>query len=419
MNQLPKFERKEKDTILDRLKEEPHHMMMYWGPRQSGKTTLIKQVLAAYPGESLYINVDEFNEEIEGKQFPQIEKVRPEGRRAAWMLYCWDHMRRRARKSQKTVVFVIDEVQKIDDWSRRVKGMWDRDRMDSNAIHIILLGSSPHLLQKGLSESLHGRYYQIKSYHWCYAEMSQAFGFSLDEFIYYGGYPGAAKLIHKNKEWRQYVRTSIINNNIHGDVLGLLDIEHPKILKKLYEIGSKYSAQIFEFQKISAATQGGRQPLLEEYLDILERVYMLTGLFSWANSMHRRSGSPKFQVLNNALMSCTHGYTLEEAKADQEYWGRLVESAVGAHILNSYDDPSAQLYYWRQNGHEVDFVVERGPKLVAIEVKSGRKVKAHEGMHEFQRRFQPTKTLVVGTGGIPLEEFFSISAEKWCESEKP
>ena len=418
MKQLPSFERSYKQEILHWLEKEPDLIIMLWGPRQSGKTTLILQVLTSYPGASQYINVDDYRERQAFTDFPYLQQLEAPLRIAEWMMSHWDRARMKAKETGKPFVLVIDEVQKIDDWSRRIKGMWDRDRRELSRVHVVLLGSSPHLLQKGLSESLCGRFYEITSPHWNYSEMSQAFGFSLNQFIYYGGYPGAAKHIQQHQQWKQFVERSIINTNLGRDVLGLMDIENPELMKRLYYLGSRSSGQILNYQKITAQGQGGSQALLSRYLSALKEVHMLAGLSCYAQSHHRRSGAPKFQVLNTALMSAAYDGTFEQAQKDHEYWGRLVESAVGAHIFNTANMLHRNVYYWRYDNLEVDFVVELASKLVAIEVKSGKKTGKLQGLKKFQERFPQAHSLLIGTGGISLEEFFSKPAEYWLTGQQ-
>lgn len=388
---------------------------MLWGPRQSGKTTLILQTLATYPGASQYINVDDFDKHAK-PEFPELSDIEPEHRLSQWMRLHWLKARQKSEESGEPFVLVIDEVQKIDNWSQRVKGLWDRDRMEFHRVHVVLLGSSPHLLQKGLSESLSGRFYEITSPHWSYSEMSEAFGFTLEDFIYYGGYPGAVKYIQKPQQWKQFIERSIISTNLGRDILGLMDIKEPELMKRLYHLGSRASGKILAYEKITASRQGGSKALLSDYLHALKEVHMLAGLSCYAQSHHRRGGPPKFQVLNTALMSAAHDYTIEQAQKDPLYWGRLVESAVGAHIFNTANLFHRNVYYWRYDNLEVDFVVELASKLVAIEVKSGRKAGKLQGIKHFKQRFPKAETLIVGTGGICLEEFLSKPAEHWLTS---
>jgi predicted AAA+ superfamily ATPase len=116
-------------------------------------------------------------------------------------------------------------------------------------------------------------------------------------------------------------------------------------------------------------------------------------------------------VLNTALMTAQSGLTAVEARVDREFWGRLVESAVGAHLANAAAAGSIELFYWRDRNREVDFVVRSGRRVAAIEVKSGRSRHAQPGIATFAEAFRPTRKLLVGGDGISLEMFLSRPAD--------
>ena len=97
------------------------------------------------------------------------------------------------------IVLVIDEIQKIGNWSEAVKKEWDDDTFYARNIKVLLLGSSRVTLERGLSESLAGRFEEIRMCHWSYTEMKECFGLSLDKYLFYGGYPGAASLSNGKK----------------------------------------------------------------------------------------------------------------------------------------------------------------------------------------------------------------------------
>ncbi|PYP65783.1 MAG: AAA family ATPase, partial [Gemmatimonadetes bacterium] len=140
----------------------------------------------------------------------------------------------------------------------------------------------------------------------------------------------------------------------------------------------------------------------------------LTGLAKYSGRIVRQRGSsPKLQVLNTALMSAQSGRSLEEARAEPEFWGRIVESAVGAHLANAAAAGECELFYWRERNHEVDFVVRVGRTLTAIEVKSGRTRDALPGLTAFAEAFKPARQLLVGADGIPVEEFLLAPVARW------
>ena len=320
-------------------------------------------------------------------------------------------------RSERGFVLAVDEVQKIPDWSEAVKGLWDADRRHGRRLHVILLGSAPLLMQRGMTESLAGRYETIRLAHWSFAEMSAAFDFDLASYVYFGGYPGAAPLVGEEGRWRAYVVDAIIEPNIERDILAIQRVDKPVLLKRLFEVGAEYSGQILSFTKMLGQLQdAGNTTTLPRYLDLLANAGLIAGLPNFAGSPHRRRASiPKLNVLNTALMSALSGYTFEEAKADRSFWGRLVESAVGAHLFNS-GVPELRLHYWRHRSREVDFVLSRGPRLAAVEVKSGARRTRLSGLEGFGEQFGGAATILAGEGGVPLAEFLSVPAREWLDS---
>jgi predicted AAA+ superfamily ATPase len=269
-------------------------------------------------------------------------------------------------------------------------------------------------MQKGLSESLAGRYEVITATHWSYTEMQLAFDFSLEEYIYFGGYPGSAEYIKDESRWRNYLRESLIKPNIEKDILDMVRIREPHLLKQLFELGCHYSGQELALNKMSNSL-GGHVLTLADYLTLLKQVKLLAGLSKYAaQEVRKRNSVPKLQVFNTGLMSATNSYSFAEAKADRSYWGRLVESCVGAHLLNTSKEET-NIYYWREGAHEVDFVITNGAKLAAIEVKSAPDPIYAKGLDEFCKLHPDAKKILVGVGGVSLAEFLSEPAEHWLD----
>lgn len=415
------YERTQSATLRGRLNEHPTFMIVVAGPRQVGKSTMVRRVLNGYP--STFVAVDqplsEFDPFAEGSATSTTSLAIPgEAPTAEWLIQHWMQARAKAKALPEGQCFAlaIDEVQKIPRWSEVVKGLWDADRASSLNLHVILLGSSPWLMQKGLSESLAGRYELIPMNHWSYSETQEAFDFSLDEYLYFGGYPGSARLINDEPRWRSYVRGALIHPNIEKDILQMTRVDKPALLKTLFELGCNYSGQIISYTKLMGQLQdAGNTVTLAHYLNLLSQAGLLSGLSKYAGEQHRqRSSSPKLNALNTALISALSGYSFAEARADRSHWGRLVESAVGAHLCNTATD-NCQVQYWRESPDEVDFVLNDGHRLLAIEVKSGRTYATPKGLGIFVGKYQKARQLIVGEGGIPLAEFLSHPAKRWLE----
>ena len=412
------FRRDQVNTLMRRLAEAPQQIIALFGPRQTGKTTIVRQALRQIDLRSRYVSVDEpdsFEHRLYSdtvtSTFP-LEQVRD----TAWLVRNWEEARLEAERFGRVFVLAIDEIQKIPQWSDTVKGLWDADRARNCPLHVVILGSAPLLMQSGLNESLAGRFEPIGVSHWSLSEMTDGFNFDLERYLYFGGYPESARFARNLDRWRNYILGALIEPNIERDILAMTRVDKPALLKRLFELGTAYSGQILSYTKMLGQLQdAGNTTTLARYLDLLSNAGLLTGLPKYSNRPHRRrASSPKLFALNTALMTADSGYSFNEAQADRSFWGRIVESAVGAHLFNTASRDT-RLYYWRDGSHEVDFVLQRGPRIIAIEVKSGTKPLTLRGMGVFKQRFRPYRSLLVGEGGIGLNEFLSVPANYWFE----
>ncbi|MEK6795933.1 MAG: AAA family ATPase [Spirochaetota bacterium] len=382
-------------AVSERLSEPRRYIQILFGPRQTGKTTLVQQVLERIAMPSLYVSADSAGAESN-----------------AWIDQQWETARIRLRTEGrgKGFILVIDEVQKVHDWSTAIKRQWDRDTKDDLGIRVLLLGSSPLLIQHGLRETLAGRFEMMRLTHWSYPEMKKAFGCTVEQFMYFGGYPGAAAFMGDEDRFRHYVKDSLIETSITRDVLMMTRIDKPALLKRLFELGCLYSGQIMSYTKmLGQLADAGNTTTLSHYLDLLAGAGMISGMQKFSmKAVYARSSSPKFMVLNTALMTVQMGSSFKEAQADPDRWGRICESAVGAHLLNASADGTIRVCYWREGDHEVDFVLSKGKSIIAIEVKSGRSRGIPIGIGPFRKRYASAKVLQIGTGGISFDEFLSL-----------
>ena len=418
------FSRDQVATLVDRLEEEPRFLILVAGPRQSGKTTLVKQALAQIDLPREYIALDSFESstgdmELSTDGLGAREVAMSSGstvRDSRWLVRVWHQARQRALSSRSKLVLVLDEIQMIPNWSATVKGLWDEDRANNLPMHVVLLGSAPLVMQRGLTESLLGRFETIRTTHWSFKEMSTAFDFDLDEYLYFGGYPGAATLIGEPERWRSYIFGSVLEPNIERDILAMERVDKPVLLKRLVELGAEFSGQVLSYTKmLGQLDDAGNTTTLARYLDLLEKSSVLAGLHKYEGVTRRlRASSPKLNILNTALMTAGSSYGFQDARADRTYWGRLVETAVGAHLMNT-STPPTRLHYWRDGVDEVDFVLARGSRRLLIEVKSGSGRHTLRGVRKFEQRFGTTPHLLVGSDGVSLEEFLSHSTQEWLD----
>jgi predicted AAA+ superfamily ATPase len=384
-------------VLANRLGEPRRFMQVVAGPRQVGKSTLVQQIIADLDVPVRYASADE-----------------PTLRGGDWISQQWEAARLEAH-GKPGAVLVLDEIHKIPAWSETVKRLWDEDTRKKRPLKVVLLGSAPLLITHGLTESLAGRFETLRLPHWSFTEMRAAFGWTIEQYLYFGGYPGAAPLIGDPVRWARYIADSLIETSIARDVLLLTRVDKPVLLRRLFELACRYSGQVLSYTKMIGQLQdAGNTTTLAHYLDLLAGAGMVCGLPKYAGDAARsRGSSPKLQVLNTALMSVTSAVSPEEARADREYRGRLIESAVGAHLANAAAVGQCELYYWKDRGEEVDFIAKARSRLTAIEVKSGRAPQAHQGTAAFAAAFKVKHTLLVGGDGISVEQFLSRPVPEW------
>ena len=387
------FRRDQFEVLRKRMKEPKTFIQIICGPRQVGKTTLVLQLLEDLDIPSHYANADEHPLSFD-----------------AWIDQQWSVARLKARsEGVSDIILALDEVQNVPQWSTAVKKNWDSDQRNDIHVKLIISGSSRLLLEQGLNESLVGRFEKTVLMHWSFKEVATAFGASAEEFIWFGGYPGAYKLIHDEQRWKEYIRSSFVEPTISKDVLQLTHIRKPALLRMLFEFVCHYSGQIFSYNKmLGQLLDAGNTTTLKHYLELLDSAGIVLGIEKYSSSLNKsKSSSPKLQVYNTALMSSMNSHSLDEIQLQPAVWGRFIESAVGAHLANSCAASDMNLYYWRHRNREVDFVITSGNHIMAIEVKTAR-VRNAIGMKAFKEKFPKSQLLLIGDAGMPWPEFLEM-----------
>ena len=391
------YKRVEYHIIKKRLEEPRRFVQVVMGARQIGKSTVVKQVLNDLTIPYMLFSAD---------NVPATN--------SAWITDCWAAVRSlKESKGYESIVLVIDEIQKIANWSEAVKKEWDNDTFYDRNIKVLILGSSRVLLERGLSESLAGRFEEIRMGHWSYSEMKECFGFSLDRYIFYGGYPGAASLIGDDDRFQQYIQSSIIDATINKDILMDTPIGKPALLRQAFELGAAYSGELLSLTKMLGALQdAGNTSTLAGYINLLDESGLLCGIQKFGMDMARRKASvPKFQVYNNALKTVYNTSTFENSILDRKVWGHIFESGIGAYLVSQAFVHRFEVFYWRERNYEVDFVLRKRGSSVAIEVKSNAE-KRTDGLERFRQLFNPQSSFIVGDGGINAEEFLTMDISK-------
>lgn len=391
-------------SLVQRLAEPRRFVQIVAGPRQVGKTTLVRQALVALADAP------------QGHQLAQhsISADAPGSQPAAWLATQWEVARALAAQAGACVL-VIDEVQKVPNWTDAIKRLWDEDTAAARDVRVVVLGSAPLLIAKGLTESLAGRFEITRLGHWRFAEMREAFDMTLDEFVFYGAYPGAASLISDPARWAAYVRDALVETTLSKDVLQMAPVQKPALLRRVLDLACHYSGQMLSYQKmLGQLDDAGNTTTLAHYLHLLEGAGMACGLPKYMGQVVRqRASSPKLQVFNNALLGSVavlSGDSLASLQQQPERWGRFVESALGAELLArhlTHQSTQPCIHYWNDGQREVDYVLQQGPDLFALEVKSGVHTGNVSGLAAFCAAHPAARPLVLGTGGLPLATWFA------------
>lgn len=378
------------NSIYQRLKEQHCPIQVISGPRQVGKTTLVKQLFQSDEWLGLYHIAEGGTHSSE------------------WLESIFNAALLKEKQSNKSVILAIDEIQKIDNWSETIKRLFDQQQFDGkSAIKIILLGSSNWLMQRGLSESLAGRFEQWNINHWTYQELADAFQISPEEYVYFGAFPGAIVMKNDETRWKNYVLSSLIETVVTKDVLMMHRIDKPAVLRRVFELGSSYSGQILSYTKLMGQLQDAKNTTtVAHYAELLHQAGLLLALQKFAmDNARKRNSSPKWQVMNNALLSAQSNGSFNSVYEDKKIWGRWVESALGCHLI-SHQKNDLEIFYWNESNAEVDFILKKEDKYIALEVKSthGRV----SGLNQFRKNFNPHKVYQLSDSGLSWQEFISF-----------
>jgi hypothetical protein len=333
-------------NLLNRWQNPNGLIQVFIGPRQVGKTTTATSL--ANPEHTIFFSADA----PAPPPFTAIEEQ-------------WN-LARKIKSNDRTLI--LDEIQKIPGWSEVVKKLWDEDKRNNFNMRVALLGSSALLIEKGLSESLTGRFEANFFPHWTFGEVQKLAPVSIDEYMFLGGYPKAYSFGADIERARSYLEQSIIEPTLGRDILSLHAVDKPALLRQLFWYVSKLPAQIVSFDKILGSLQDrGNSATIAHYAELLRLAFIVVPIFKYSKATHRTKRSlPKWIFPNPALISVQNRQTTNK--------GFLIENLVGGHLLNiTYGSPSLQLAYWREDRNEVDFVMlDNYEPIFCLEVKSNR-----------------------------------------------
>jgi len=346
MTQGPIYNRKFESELRTRLGQNLPFLQIVLGPRQVGKSTGMAAVLGSWNGPKHAVSAD--------GSAPKS----PE-----WLKIEWQ----KAARLGDGTLFVVDEIQKVVEWAETIKELYDPVR-SSRTLRVVLLGSASLSIQRGLAASLAGRFEIIRAPHWSLAEMRESFGWDFEKYLLYGGYPGAALLADDPERWRSFIIDSVIEPVLGRDIAGATTIAKPALFRQLFQTAMGLPCQTISYNKLLGQLQeGGNASTIKHYLQLLEGAFLIKLLPGFSKGVvRRRASSPKILPLAPAL---SQAYRPESISENDLTWrGRILESVVGAALAQL----PGNLFYWHEEGYEIDFVREVDGKILAYEVKSAR-----------------------------------------------
>lgn len=352
------------EILPKRFESKQPLLQVILGPRQVGKTTtVLKLINEQYAERGMYVSADQvFNAD------------------AQWLRTCWLEA-----QAGKKILF-IDEIQKSHNWAEAIKALYDESKRIKKLFPCVLLGSSSLEIQKGLTESLTGRFQLIRAHHWNYQESKKGYDLSFEKYLSYGGYPGSYQFID-SADWADYVKNSIISTAVEKDILQFRSVKNPALFKQAFDILVSYPAQEISYNKLLGQLQDrGNVELIKYYISLFEGAFLIKTLEKYSpKTIKRKSSSPKILPLAPCMPSLQWGG--EHTSAEK---GRIFELIVGCQLVRTGEE----LFYWREGNAEVDFVLKQGKNVWAIEVKSGRK-KSDKGLQQFKKNFPSARTAMI------------------------
>lgn len=381
----------------------PSRIQILTGPRQVGKTTLLLDLARSTKIASRYLALDA-----------------PEASIPGWWDRQWELILQVA--GEKKVLLLLDEVQFLPDWTRVVKSAVDQIYRMKIPVHIIATGSSALKVGAGAKETMAGRFERLAICHWAPSDIQKAFRLTPKEavtrYLRFGGFPGGMNLISDLQRWRAYIRDSIMEPAIGRDLIHAEKIRKPSLFRQVFGICTKYPSEIVSLGKIGGALlEEGTLDTISQYLEILQEAYLVAPIRKFSRKeIRRRASPPKLIPLSNAFLAASGHENLPTHQSDPQAWGRWVETACIAFLINS----GLTVHYWREEPFEVDVVVENADGEWAIEIKSGAFSGGDlRGLFEFCKKFPSFTPIVIcenehqeparrsGVQSLSFEEFFS------------
>lgn len=384
-------------SVVSALANNNSKILIVEGPRQAGKTTMVQRALNELGLKATYANAD--NEYTDNRLF---------------IHNAWE----KKRRSANSQLIVLDNIQHIRNWSTLLQAEYEADMAIGKQPRVVLIAASCAPFYRDMeTDFMQQNSTILRLSLWTWADMRDAFGWSLDQYIFFGGYPGLGEIVAKGRPWRNYVRSKLIEPALTNDILIDVRLYKPHVLLQILEEGISYQGEVRSLNGILENTDGaGNTIILSTYLEFLHNAHILYAIRKYSEMMDRRRASiPKMQVHGNAIAAYYKNWRFPKTLQQDKKRHEILLSAVGAHLLNrSFLEGYKITCFWDRYS-SIDFIISdsRGRDILINLCRP----KADNALAYFTRHYGSFRTILVGDGGqMSVEEILDCTiADLFCE----
>lgn len=359
------------DVLLANLDEHEPLVQILVGPRQVGKTTAVEHLKKEWGANSHYASADSVVDE----HGPWLEKQ-------------WQE----ALSQGEGTLLILDEIQKVENWTELVKALWDKTR--KRGLRVVLLGSTSlnHCLTHSGRESLAGRFFPIYVPHWSYPETKEAFGSSIEEFSLFGGYPKAMEFANDREKWIEYIGGSIINPIIDVDIFLQGNFKKIENLRRAFRVLCQEANVEINYTKLlQEIQQSGNTDIVKRYLEGYYDSFLLSQI-----SLIDDNGNEDSRGTSKIMINCPAVFTFgrssfEGVKKDRVRFHQAVASELKRIPNNSFG-------YWQKSEDTgmTYFIRTTDNKVFGIYIdQDGSRWSATKSYDQFRRTFKGARIVTV------------------------
>lgn len=377
-----KFERTHVQALLSRLSLPSPAVQAVVGPRQVGKSTLIRQVLEKLEAPTVFLS-------CKSVQY----------RQTGWIHKEWEIARLLAKHHGHCVI-AVDDAQRLPGWAPLLCQLHKEDLEQQRDIRIVITGSSELELLQQLKDKFPQSHEVIRAGYWTYPEMRCAFNWGIEQYLFYGGLPRSGDEPSDDETWLNWIRELMFDNLLKEDVKAVAPAQNHEAIFDYFKVSSVHSGNIMSYAQLAQKLPFTVKPTtLANYQKVLSRAGISNGLARIQDGGEiSRSGSPKLQLSSNAWLTGMMNSRFDKLRSQGVIWKQVFKSAVGAHLLNFAQENAYSVHYWFDRQHRVDFVLKKNDALVPIVVMPGDVKQGTDAIQAFAKNNAMPHAIILQAG---------------------